>query len=105
MNYFSYTMVFENREIHKRIEKGLGSKGKLRIIRELAKRPDSLLTKYALEKKTGIKPVDVRANLKSLVEIGWVVEHSYRIKKYQLNMEDEIVKETIDYMRKIKYLF
>ncbi|MCP8310632.1 MAG: hypothetical protein L6N94_03960 [Candidatus Methylarchaceae archaeon HK01M] len=105
MNDPTYHMkTFDGKEIRKKIERGLGSKGKLRIIRELAKRPENLLTKYALERKTGLKPIDVRADLKSLIEIGWVIEHRYRITKYQLNMEDEIVKETIEYMRKVGYL-
>jgi DNA-binding transcriptional ArsR family regulator len=92
-------------KIRERIERGLGSKGKLRIIRELAKRPEILLTKYALERKTGLKPVDVRADLKSLLEIGWVIEHRYRITKYQLNLEDGILKEMIECLRKIGYLY
>ncbi|MCP8318841.1 MAG: hypothetical protein L6N95_03325 [Candidatus Methylarchaceae archaeon HK01B] len=92
------------KSIRKKIETGLGSKGKLRILKELAKNPGRLLTKYALERKTGLKPIDVRANLKSLIEIGWVIEHRYRITKYQLNMEDEIVQDTIEYMRKAGYL-
>ena len=96
--------MLDEKELRKKIEEGLGSKGKLRIIRELAKNPEDLLTKYFLEKKTGIKPVDVRANLKSLIELNWVIEHKFRIKKYQLNMENEIIKETIGYMRRIGYL-
>jgi len=105
MNYPKSSLeMFDKKEIRKRIEKGLSSKGKLRIIRELAKRPENLLTKYALERKTGLKPVDVRANLKSLVEMGWVIEYRYRITKYQLNRKDEIVKDTVEYMRKVGYL-
>jgi len=90
--------------VYKKIEAGIGSKGKLRILKELSNNPGRLITKYALERKTGLKPVDVRADLKSLVEIGWVVEHDFRIKKYQLNIEDEIVRQTVEYFRKIRYL-
>ncbi|NWG09980.1 MAG: hypothetical protein HXX80_06745 [Nitrososphaerales archaeon] len=97
--------VEDDREIREKVERGLGSKGKLRILRELAKGPETLLTKYALERKTGLKPVDVRADLKGLIEIGWVVEHRYRVRKYQLNNGDRILKETIEYMREIGYLF
>ncbi len=86
------------------MEKGLGSKGKLRIIRELARRPEILVTKYALGRKTRLKPMDVKADLKSLIEIGWVIEHHFKITKYQLNLDDVILKETIEYMRKAGYL-
>jgi DNA-binding transcriptional ArsR family regulator len=95
--------VEDEREIRKKIEKGLGSKGRLRILRELAKR--STMTKYALERKTGLSSICVRADLRSLVEIGWVREFPYRIRKYQINMDDKIVKETIDYFRRVGYLF
>lgn len=97
--------VEDEREIRKKIEKGLGSKGRLRILRELAKRSTCYLTKYALERKTGLNPINVRADLRSLVEIGWVKEFPYRIRKYQLNMDDQIVKETVDYFRRVGYLF
>ncbi|MCP8308414.1 MAG: hypothetical protein H3Z54_06930 [archaeon] len=96
--------VEDEREIRKKVEKGLGSKGRLRILRELAKRSTGYLTKYALERKTGLRPVDVRADLRSLVEIGWVKEYPYRISKYQLNMDDQFVKETVEYFRRVGYL-
>ncbi|MCP8322967.1 MAG: hypothetical protein L6N96_02155 [Candidatus Methylarchaceae archaeon HK02M2] len=98
------TINEDEKSHHKKIETGLGSKGRLRILKELAKNPNKLLTKYALERKTGLKPIDVRAGLKSLLEIGWVVKHNYRIVKYQLNIEDETIKQTVEYFRKIRYI-
>jgi hypothetical protein len=44
----------------------------------LLEKPNESGTKYSLEKSTRLKPVDVRADLKTLVEIGWVKEYPYQ---------------------------
>ena len=97
-------MEVRNKTIETRIEIGLGSKGRLRIIRELGNRPEFLFTKYALEKKTGLRSVDVKADLKSLLDFGWVKENRQRLVKYKINLDDELVKKTIDYFKSTGYL-
>lgn len=90
----------------KNIERGLGSKGKLRILRALAKEPQKPLSIYMLEKYTGIRSNFLKADIKILVEIGWVKEcaGSGRIKKYSLNLRNETVLKIIEFFRSINYL-
>jgi hypothetical protein len=57
------------------IEVGLGSPGRIRILRIMVKRPGECFTKYVLERLTGLKPVDVRRDLRVLVGLGWVKEN------------------------------
>ena len=42
------------------MEKALRSVGRLKILYVLLEKPDEAFTKYALEKTTKLKPVDVR---------------------------------------------
>jgi hypothetical protein len=63
------------------IELGLGSVGKLRILRVMLEKPNEAFTKYALEKATKLKPVDVRTNIRALVEVEWVKEYPYPKKR------------------------
>ena len=86
----------------KDIETGLGSVGRMRILKEMIKRPNDFFTKYMLERKTGLKPVDVRSNLKVLVGLGWVKEYHYDPKTYRVNMENEAVKLIAEFFRKVK---
>jgi Fe2+ or Zn2+ uptake regulation protein len=85
------------------VEAGLGSAGKIRILRVMLDKPDQVFTKYALERETGLKPVDVRSNLKTLMEIGWVKEHRYDPKTYEVNMENPVVKHLHDFFKRIKH--
>jgi hypothetical protein len=86
------------------LEAGLGSIGKLRIMRALARRKDEAYTKYALERATGLKPVDMRNDLKTLTQINWVKEHPYRPKKYRINTDNPTVSHLIDFFIKARYV-
>ena len=88
----------------KEIELGLGTEGKLRILRILLRSPEEAFTKYQLEKLTRLKPVDVRKALKVLVEIGWIQELPYNPKKYKINLENKVVQELGEFFEKINYL-
>ncbi len=83
------------------IEAGLGSPGRLRILREMIKKSEEYFTKYALEKATGLKPIDVRKNLRILVKIGWVEETPYKPKTYRIKMENDAVKIIADLFRRV----
>ena len=91
------------RTIQEEMEIGLGSVGKLKIMRELIKNRDRLLTKYALGKTTHLKPIDVKNNLKVLVKINWVKEYPYQPKKFGANLENEVVKGLYEFFHKVKY--
>jgi len=84
------------------VERGLGGVGKIRIMRLMIERPDRYFTKYMLEKATGLKPLDVRRSLKTLVELGWVKEYQCDPKTYRVNMENENVKALAELFRKLK---
>ena len=86
------------------VERGLVGVGKIRILRVMIERPEEYFTKYMLEKATGLKPVDVRRSLKTLVELGWVKEHPCDPKTYRVNMENEAVKALAELFRKLKRL-
>lgn len=91
-------------DMWKKVEEGLGSIGKLRILRVLLEESNEAFTKYGLEKATGLKPVDLRANLKSLVNLGWVKEYLYQPRTYKISLENEVVKHISKFFREIKYL-
>ena len=59
-------------DTEKTIEAGLGSSGRLKLLRYLSRNPEGM-TKYAIE-QSGLRYGDVTANLRVLVEIGWVEE-------------------------------
>jgi len=87
----------------KEVEIGLGSIGRLRILREMIEKSDEYFTKYTLEKKTGLKPVDVRSNLKILLDLNWVKEYEYDPKTYKIDMGNEGVSLIAEFFRKIKH--
>jgi len=87
----------------KEVEIGLGSIGRLRILREMIEKSDEYFTKYTLEKKTGLKPVDVRSNLKILLDLNWVKEYAYDPKTYKIDMDNEVVRLIAEFFRKIKH--
>jgi len=87
----------------KEIETGLGSVGRLKILKEMIEKPDEYFTKYVLERRTGLKPVDVRSNLKILIDLNWVKEYAYDPKTYRVDMENEAVKLIAEFFRKIRY--
>ena len=83
------------------VEVGLGSPGRIRILRIMIKRPRECFTKYALEKLTGLKPIDVRRDLRVLVDLGWVRENPYNPRTYEVNMDNDIVKAIADFFRRL----
>jgi DNA-binding IclR family transcriptional regulator len=90
-----------SKHIWEELEKGLGSVGKIRILREMAEKHDEYFTKYALEKATGLKPIHVRRCLKALVELGWVKEFPCDPKTYRINMENGTVKIVAQLFRRL----
>jgi len=89
--------------IQRLVEEGLGSPSRLRILRILSSGEEASQTKYGLERKTGLKAVDVRKHLKILVETGWVKEHDYDPPVYTLNLDNPKVLSLVDFFKKIGY--
>ncbi|MFH1327274.1 MAG: hypothetical protein ABIH76_00240 [Candidatus Bathyarchaeota archaeon] len=86
------------------IERGLGTEGRLRIMRTLIKKPDEVFTKYQLERLVYLKPIAVRKNLNVLTEIGWVQELPYQPRKYKVNMDKETVRHLANFFEKTGYI-
>ena len=90
--------------IREAVETGLGSSGRLKILRVLASKESASHTKYSLEKLTGLKSVDVRKHLKVLVEAGWVKEHAYNPQTYTLNADNPAIRALREFFEKTGYL-
>lgn len=97
-------MAAKSEDIQKKIEKSLGSAGRLKILRTLAYEEFSGQTKYSLEKFTNLKPIDIRKHLKVLIETEWVREYNYNPPTYTLNLDNSKTKALVEFFKKIGYL-
>jgi DNA-binding transcriptional ArsR family regulator len=91
--------MMESKEI---IETGLGSIGKVKIIRALAEE-NKLSTIYLLHKKTHLKREDIKSNLNDLVKIGWVNQTKYANVMYGLNRENKYVNRLVEFFNEVGY--
>lgn len=91
--------MMESKEI---IETGLGSIGKVKIIRALAEE-NKLATIYLLHKKTHLKRDDIKSNLNDLVKIGWVNQTKYANVMYGLNRENKYVNRLVEFFNEVGY--
>jgi hypothetical protein len=85
------------------IETGLGSIGKIRIIKALAEE-SKLATVYVLHKKTHLKRDDIKNNLDDLVRIGWVTQSKYANVMYGINRENSYVNQLVEFFNDIGYV-
>lgn len=85
------------------IETGIGSLGKIKIIKALAEE-SKLATIYLLHKKTHLKRDDIKKNVDDLVRIGWVRQNKYANVMYSINPDNRPVGLFIDYLKKIGYI-
>ena len=91
--------MMQSKEI---IETGLGSIGKVKIIRALAEE-NKLATIYLLHKKTHLKRDDIKSNLNDLVKIGWVNQTKYANVMYGLNRENKYVDRLVEFFKEVGY--
>ncbi len=84
------------------IEIGLGSIGKIKIIRALAQE-GKMATIYFLHKKTGLKREDIKNNLGDLVKIGWVKQAKYASVMYGIG-ENEQVTRLVQFFHDVGYI-
>jgi hypothetical protein len=85
------------------IETGLGSIGKVKIIKVLAEE-NKLSTIYLLHKKTRLKRDDIKNNLDDLVRIGWVDRIKYANVMYGINRKNKYVSRLIECFNDVGYI-
>jgi len=85
------------------IEEVLGRLVYLKVIRELATSSEPL-TKYRIVVKTGLKSVDVKRALVRLVEMGWVIQHETKPKKYSLNYNNTLTRKLVKCLKELGYI-
>ncbi len=92
-----------DRTIDQTVEAGLGSVGKLKILRLLLERPHHAFTRYEIGKTVANDPASIRSDLQTLVQIQWVSEFKVRhLSKYAINLNDEIVKHLATFFRELR---
>ena len=84
------------------IETGLGSIGKIKILKALAEE-GKLATIYVLHKKTHLKREDIKNNLDDLIKIGWVKQAKYANIVYGINRENKYVSRLLEFFNDIGY--
>jgi len=85
------------------IEQGLGSIGKIKILRALSEEK-KLVTIYALHKKTHLKREDIKRNLAELVKIEWVIEQKIGNSVYSINRENMYIQKLVLFFYDIGYI-
>jgi hypothetical protein len=85
------------------IEQGLGTLGKIKILKSLAEN-GRMLTIYVLHNKTRLKREDIKRNLNDLMEIGWVKETRMANKMYALDLQNEYVIQIVSFFRNVGYI-
>lgn len=84
------------------VESGLGSAGRIRILRILTEHPYRQYTKYALKRRTGLNSRELQRQIRMLVEIGWVNEYPHEPKTYRANLKKTPVKLVAEFFRRLK---
>ena len=85
------------------VEAGLGSIGKIKIMKALAEE-NKMLTIYALHKKTHLKREDIKRNLSDLIKIGWVNENKLVNIMYSINRENDYVNQLTAFFNNVGYI-
>ncbi len=97
-------MVMEKRRrVDREVERGLGSVGKLKIIRLLLDKPDQAFTRYAIGQKISNDPASIKSDLQTLVEINWVNEFKVQhLSKYSINLNKDVVKQLAVFFQELR---
>ena len=96
-------MMSETMSSKEIIETGLGTIGKVRIIKALAEE-SKLVTVYVLHKKTRLKREDIKNNLDDLVRIGWVTRTKYANVMYGINRQNKYVSRLVEFFSDAGYI-
>jgi predicted transcriptional regulator len=95
-------MRAKERTVWENLELGLGCGRGFRVLLHLILNPNKAFTKYSLAKATGLRTPSVDRRLKTLVDLGWIKENQFKPKTYQINLENEIVRDLMDFLHKIR---
>lgn len=94
-----------DKNVDRAVEKGLGSVGKLKILRLLLERPNHAFTRYEIGKNVSNDPISIRNDLQTLVQIKWVTEFKVQhLSKYSINLNNEIVKRLAHFFRELRHI-
>ena len=94
-----------DKNVDRAVEKGLGSVGKLKILRLLLERPNHAFTRYEIGKNVSNDPTSIRRDLQALVQIKWVTEFKVQhLSKYSINLNNEIVKRLAHFFRELRHI-
>lgn len=85
------------------MEIGLGSIGKIKILKALAEE-NKLATIYVLHKKTHLKREDIKNNIRDLMKIGWITQSKYANVMYGINRDNKYVSELIEFFHDVGYI-
>ncbi|MDG6935138.1 MAG: hypothetical protein JRN68_10655 [Nitrososphaerota archaeon] len=90
----------------KKLERAIGTVGRLRILAVLADPNRTPMSKYQLEKMTGLRSASLASDLNALMEVGWVVEvgKSERRHLYTLSENDDILNRLIGFLESAGYV-
>jgi len=91
------------REVWSEVENGLGSAGRIKILRYLIEHPNRQYTKYGLREPTGLESREIERQIGLLVDMGWVKEFPHIPRTYKIIMEDEIVKQVAEFFQKLRF--
>ena len=97
------SLVSETTSSKQIIEIGLGSIGKIKIMKALAEE-NKLATIYVLHKKTHLKREDIKNNISDLVKIGWVTQSKYANVMYGINRDNRYVNELLQFFNNVGYI-
>lgn len=92
------------RETRKIVEAAVGSRGRIRILGVLLENRGEYVTRYALERDTGLKHKTVQSHLERLMRLGWVERTSYEPGKYRVRTENRLVTEFEMFLKRVGYL-
>jgi hypothetical protein len=85
------------------VEHGLGSIGKIKILRALSEEK-KFVTVYFLHKKTHLKREDIKRNLADLIKIEWVIEQKIGNSVYTINKQNIYVQKLVLFFYEIGYI-
>jgi hypothetical protein len=99
----NHSMAINSMNSKEIIEIGLGSIGKIKIMRALAEE-NKIFTIYALHKKTRLKREDIKRNLEDLKKIQWIKETKLVNLMYGINRENRFVTELTAFFSSVGYI-
>lgn len=97
--------LHSHRNLPEEIEQGIGSIGKLKILRLLLSDPSHAFTRYEIGKKVANDPVSIRNDLATLTQLNWITHYKIQhLDKYSINLDHETVKALSDFFNAVRYL-